>query len=105
VPVKPGLRGYRMIMEWPPYDKQGEFTEDVKHELPDVDDETARALWELICKYGRKSRVGGIVYRAYARSSDSSDITGCSAHCRPLLLTVSNYSANLTGVMDADFQR
>jgi hypothetical protein len=53
MPVKPGLRGYRMIPESLPFEKRDEFTDDVARHLDDVDYDTARTLWELVYKYGR----------------------------------------------------
>jgi hypothetical protein len=55
MPVKPGLRGYRMIQESPPWDKRADFTEDVGHYLADVDEHTARALWEWVSRSKRRA--------------------------------------------------
>ena len=53
VPTKPGLRGYRMILKWPPHDREDDFTAEVASKLADIDNHLARVLWEMVYERGR----------------------------------------------------
>jgi hypothetical protein len=54
LPVKPGLRGYMMIQDSPPYNKRADFTAEVSRHLANGDEDTAEAVWKMVYSYGRK---------------------------------------------------
>ena len=53
MPTKPGLRGYKMILEHPPYEIRPEFMADLGSHVTNVDEYFASTLWEIVYKYGR----------------------------------------------------
>jgi hypothetical protein len=53
MPIRPALQGFRMIPSSPSYEQREHFISDVKKYLADVDERTARKLWEIVYSYGR----------------------------------------------------